>query len=376
MRVLRGNDPRLDTLSAIVARAAIDPDAWQDVIAGLGQIFPGVRIQFWGASSLVDEAPISLTHGYEHSFVQEFLDHYRFINPWWDASLRQVAGRTYHKWELVDETEVERTEFYNDWTRPQDDTIAGGGQYILRDRERTYWLGGAVPRRHRDRMEQDFLRVISALAPAMRHALQVNREVLGLRAELTATRLGLDTNGAAVLLLDADRRVMNTNRAAALLDAGHHVMLSPRGQVTAESLAARAGLERMGATRRPGIERIMSFSRGEIRMMHLIRLTADQAEGLKVLPTALSQVPAKILVIAPSQAMSEQSSPLTTEHGLTPAEVEVVMLLASGLTPQEIAEQRRASVHTVRNQIKSALGKTGLRRQSELAVLGVSQRRL
>jgi len=376
MRLLRGNDPRLDTLSGIISRAAIAPEAWQDVISALGQVFPGVRLQFWGSNLLSEEIPVSLTYGYEPEFLQSFIDHFRFINPWWLPSTRQTPGRTYRKSELLADEDVQTTEFYNDWTRPQDDTIGGGGQFLMRDRDRTYWLGGAVPRRYRETMEQDFLQVVSALAPSIRHALQVNREIQGLRTELAASRVGLDTNGAAVLLLDQERRVIHCNReAAALLEIGHHVSLSARGQVTAESLAARLSLDRLSASRRPGIERIMSFARGEIRVMHLVRLTTEQAEGLNVLPTSLSQAPVKILVIAPSRAMPEQSSPLTTEHGLTPAEVEVVMQLASGLSPKEIAEMRQASVHTVRNQIKSALGKTGLRRQSELAVLGVIQRR-
>jgi DNA-binding CsgD family transcriptional regulator len=52
----------------------------------------------------------------------------------------------------------------------------------------------------------------------------------------------------------------------------------------------------------------------------------------------------------------------------------VALALAEGLTPAEIAEARGASLHTVRNQIKAALAKSGARRQSDLVALVVRAR--
>ena len=42
---------------------------------------------------------------------------------------------------------------------------------------------------------------------------------------------------------------------------------------------------------------------------------------------------------------------------------------ADGKTLAEISETRRTSIHTVRNQLKSLLLKTGTRRQSEVVAL-------
>lgn len=375
MQILRGKDPRVDRLAGVIARAALDPAAWQDVLAALGAAFPGVKTLFWGAEAQPSEPPIALTHGYEPAFLESFVTHFRHINPWWPAIMRQESGLIRRKADMVDEDVVVRTEFYNDWTLPQEDIIGGGGMFLKRDAAQCWWIGGAVPRSRRDAAEADFLRLLSALAPALRHALQVNREILGLRTELAATRAGLDTTAAAVMLLDRDRRVIFANDpASALLSAGHHVALTPRGAVTAEALAARAGLDRMAGLQRPGMERILSFARSEIRVMHLLRLPAEQAASLSALPEGLSAPPAMILVVSTTDPVSAQDSPLVAEHGLTPAEAEVVLQLAFGRSPREIADLRQASVHTVRNQIKAALAKTGLRRQSELAVLAARAR--
>jgi DNA-binding CsgD family transcriptional regulator len=57
---------------------------------------------------------------------------------------------------------------------------------------------------------------------------------------------------------------------------------------------------------------------------------------------------------------------LVATFNLTPAEAEVTLKLAAGLTPSEIAVQRGASVHTIRTHLKRARLKTGTRTQAAL----------
>jgi DNA-binding NarL/FixJ family response regulator len=52
---------------------------------------------------------------------------------------------------------------------------------------------------------------------------------------------------------------------------------------------------------------------------------------------------------------------------LTAAELEMVRLVAAGLTDREIAEQLYVSRHTVQNRLTRIREKTGMRRRSELA---------
>ena len=59
---------------------------------------------------------------------------------------------------------------------------------------------------------------------------------------------------------------------------------------------------------------------------------------------------------------------LSIPPGLSQAEAEVVRHLLDGRSPREIARQRGASVHTVRNQIRSVHKKLGVSNISELAL--------
>ena len=51
--------------------------------------------------------------------------------------------------------------------------------------------------------------------------------------------------------------------------------------------------------------------------------------------------------------------------GLTPSESEISLELLAGKNLREISGLRGVSIHTVRNQVKSAMTKAGAKRQAE-----------
>jgi DNA-binding CsgD family transcriptional regulator len=83
---------------------------------------------------------------------------------------------------------------------------------------------------------------------------------------------------------------------------------------------------------------------------------------------------ALLVTFTPQQAVVGPVLTAMQQFGLTLAEAEVALALSLGLTPQEIADQRVASIHTVRNQIKAILAKTHSRRQADIARLVVRLR--
>lgn len=65
-------------------------------------------------------------------------------------------------------------------------------------------------------------------------------------------------------------------------------------------------------------------------------------------------------------AGDERLAQAGSAYRLTGAETEVLRLLVEGFSAKQIAFQRRASIHTVRAQLASILGKAGVRSQREL----------
>jgi len=56
-------------------------------------------------------------------------------------------------------------------------------------------------------------------------------------------------------------------------------------------------------------------------------------------------------------------------YDLTPAEAEILRLLAEGRSLEEVAQQRGITMNTVRSQLKQVFAKTDTRRQGELVRL-------
>lgn len=57
------------------------------------------------------------------------------------------------------------------------------------------------------------------------------------------------------------------------------------------------------------------------------------------------------------------------QFGLTPAELEILRLLADYLTDAEIADRRVVSVHTVKAQVRSVLKKLKVRSRRKAAAV-------
>lgn len=77
-----------------------------------------------------------------------------------------------------------------------------------------------------------------------------------------------------------------------------------------------------------------------------------------------------ILVLTKASTAPTQATPLLQAlFDLSPAEAAVAARIAAGQTAEQIARADGKSVDTVRNQLKSVLGKTGCRRQVDLARL-------
>ena len=78
---------------------------------------------------------------------------------------------------------------------------------------------------------------------------------------------------------------------------------------------------------------------------------------------------AAIFISDPDLKESASQQILGELFGLTPAEANLAILLARGLSLAEVSETQHVSQHTARAQLKSVFAKTGVSRQAELVRL-------
>lgn len=78
---------------------------------------------------------------------------------------------------------------------------------------------------------------------------------------------------------------------------------------------------------------------------------------------------AAIVILSELKGKSANASLVQSLFDLTPAEIAVARSIAAGLSTSQIASATGKSITTIRNQVQSALSKTGSSRQLELALL-------
>lgn len=176
-------------------------------------------------------------------------------------------------------------------------------------------------------------------------------------------RQTLDTVADAVFHLDSDKRVVWMNNAAATLSksvARFRVSLGQRLQTGDSALDGRVSEICRG--REPRNLPLVIDARndaGTLFVGHVRGVDGGVSDELTV----------AAMLIVHAAARGGDWSDLVAHFGLTAAEVQLTQDLVTGMTLDEAAIRRGTSIHTVRNQLRSVLSKTGTNRQSELVGL-------
>src|SRR5262249_17896398 len=98
----------------------------------------------------------------------------------------------------------------------------------------------------------------------------------------------------------------------------------------------------------------------------LVRVTLGPVDGTEPAERDL------LMLLPPPAASAPASVALQRLFGLTGTEARVLELLLRDRCPREIAGDLGVSITTIRSHIRALFGKTGTRRQSELATLAWS----
>lgn len=359
----------LSRLTPLVLAAALDPCRWEDFLSELGSVAGGVRTHLFGHDFDSGAALGTTGAGYDPSAMETYDAYYFDKNAWAEGFLNADVGVPVCSEWMCRRERLESTEFYNDWIRPQEDIVGGGGVLLFKEERRMIALGGNIRRKDVERLEGPWMDLIADLIPFIRHAFEVNRALAGKEVERAGAAVARNAH-APVFLVAPDRRLIHANaQGEALLAAGECAGVDLLGRFdlvdrTASRLLAEAIARLTGAYPAAPV----AFP-ADIRAETVCRVAQLHASGLD-LPlggTVLGMPEPGVLVTLSSAATQDTViAGLCRIHCLTRAEAQVATLLADGLTPAEIAAQRRVSVHTVRNQVKAALFKSGLRRQADL----------
>lgn len=371
-------------LIAALHRAALEPAAWRDVLLALERALSGARISVTGMDRGAGSVFTTVTGGFDPAFGQQYRDHYHALNPF-AAALARVdrPGTRISAMDLPDQ-DLWRTEFYNDWMRPQDDLASGVGLISGAHGLRSLFLAVNLPRRARATLERPALTLLHALEPHVTHAFRVGETV----AELAARPAGrMQPDGpqvGGVLITDASRMLIWADPGA-MRWHGILFRLDRAGRLVFPQPAAQRWAQNLTPSALPG-----GAAPPDCRIT-----VGDQIWRLRALPQLCDRVlsplfpggflhgacPDRQLAFVLSRQQADKAAPeldadmarmrLIERYRLSPAEAEVALLIAQGRATAQIAQARQVSVHTVRNQVRAVLDKMQARHRGDITRLAL-----
>ncbi|NDR58190.1 hypothetical protein [Aliiruegeria sabulilitoris] len=296
----------------IAQAAALDQRQWDWFLKALCEI-SGIP----GAHLFVHDYRSNIALGYkEHGYAPEFMDsfdsHYSALNAWAPAYFSATVGDVVTSRSAISDAEMEKTEIYNDWIRPQEDIIGGAFSVLARDRTHVTLIGGNIRRKDRDALEGRFQNLLQRLTPTLRHSVQVCQMLGRFAVENAVLREGMEPEDTAIFALNRSGQVQFTNRfGEKLLDDGDVVQQDPRARLRFVEPAPRAAFGRMlqdlfGADNGIGLP---FFAKIQCRTPYLCRTVPIHASHIPWLTTGGADISGYVLLL-----MRRVVPPITGQH--------------------------------------------------------------
>ncbi len=364
--------------------AALDPSVWGAFLEELSEALGGAAIQLSlrirsvevsrTDEPLSDPGPVFRIHlddRYHPTFLRLSIADF----PWASIDRRGVAHGFVCASEMVDQDlHFERSDFYREYMKPQGLALESPLCHVMASAEARPLAGVVIYRREgcRPFAPADF-ELLDLLAPHLGRAYRIHCRLGDARHEQHALREVMDRLPSGVILLDKDSRAVLTNRSAdqilALadgirLDSGRPRLDDPQQDRTFQQLLEEA--VRTRALRGQSFGKTMSVVRPSGR-----RSFASMVGALLAPPpgTSLREAVAILFVADPEGSQISTTEVLERLYDLTPAEAELLRLLAEGNSLERVAERRGVTMNTARSQLKQVFAKTDTRRQGELVRL-------
>lgn len=383
MTTTRTHEQRALPLAEAIYRAAMDDDAWPDFVqalsddlggAGVGMplVFPGwdLEPQYYEAGGLG-----------EGDYGAVFEKHFRRGLPWGDVSDSLYRGGFGRASQNFPDRMLEDTDWYREFMQPLGLAPEGPVAHVIEVGAGRPVSGIAIMRRVGGRsIDDDDVATCNLLVPHLSNAMRIRSQRQRSEHQRGARTEILDRIPTGILLVDRELRCIITNRTGQrILDEADGLSLEDGRLRVAqrrdrEQLAKLVGWATRIAEPAPmqgvflGISRPSGRRAYAVAVARLFGATPDTAVGDRA---------AVVFLTDPAAGQVSIRESFQKLYGLSPAESELVSLLAEGEPLEAISRIRGVRLSTTRTQLKRVFAKTQTRRQGEivrLALTGVASR--
>jgi DNA-binding CsgD family transcriptional regulator/PAS domain-containing protein len=361
-------DLSLENLSELISDiydCAIHPEGWDQTLTKINASLDGA----YTAISMADKEYLRPTLVAHSPWSRDELErlHREFASTDVVGARESAFGdvdTAVSTLKLISEAEFQESRFYKEWAGPQG--LRDGCILKFVDTADRFGQLVTTTRSDRDIISADERRFTALLSPHLRRAALIGDLLDNKRVETQLYRSALDRLTVAVLLVDADSRIMYANaKADALLAAQTHVisragMLATVNAATVEPLAdaiRRTTSQDLGSR---GIGIPVGLGRTSPAVAYVLPL------GTGVARSAFQPAAAAVFVSTSVGAVPAPEAVMATLYDLTPSEARVLLKIGEGQTVTAVALELAVSENTVKTHLARVFQKVGVNRQPDL----------
>jgi DNA-binding CsgD family transcriptional regulator/PAS domain-containing protein len=352
----------MNDLIQYVYASVEDHTKWTDMLFLLGDILHARSVHFLYFDAADAAANVQYVSGLDESDLRAYHSHYANLDVWVTRAPLTQAGAAGLSHAQCDNTELVRTEFYNDYMRPRG-LHYGMGANILADSGGMSILSMFRPE-SRGPCNETELCIFRILIPHLQQALRLQSRIAGITKESNWMRSALNSLREALVLTDRTGKVLMMNDSAERL-LGENDGLSIRRGVLSASVSETTHLHQAIAHAAACAAGNNAFS-GSTTMIS--RRSLRRGYSVTVIPVRPSEGTVAVFIKDPERSSRDLPAHVRM-YGLSPAETRLCELIIQGGSLPEAAARLGLSYHTVRTQMKSIFNKTGVSRRSELVRL-------
>ncbi|WP_042778781.1 helix-turn-helix transcriptional regulator [Sinorhizobium fredii] len=360
------------TVSEKVDAAALGAIGWDEVTRALTECFPRSVCALLNFNTAENRLNFEATDNIEPAFVKAYAEHFAPLNPWTPIWRSVPSGTVLVAEESCPTRMFTKTEFYNDWMRPQKNNEGAVGVKIDGGRDLIH-LSLHYPLAVAGTYDFATAEILRRIRGSLLRSINVGR-LLQVQTEAAVARSALVERGScAAFVVDGDRRVRLANEQAEKLFSSGSVVKQRFGIASLSDPYAdkclREGVWALSRRLPVLLSRLHICVDGQNWQVSLASLPAVVSGG----PTSLVLADSLVLILVKNLATRSRDaaewSALGAKYGLTPSEIVFCQRLASGASLAEVAQALGISKETARNRVKSIFHKTGTHRQGELVAM-------
>lgn len=361
-----------ERLLSLIYGTQTDPSAWQDFCDELNFALE-VPIMMFGHNLTTDESIGLLGGGLDPIELETYHEHFAAKNPWMQMNVVMPTGTVGVSDQALERRDLFKTEFYNDWLRKQEDIVAGPFMMCHRTADTFVGLAAACLQRNVEATLPRAHSLLQDIAPHLKRAISFSTL---LKPTHNPSFQFAHASKHAVILLTKRGKVGVVNKAAEKLLSRFSILSITRSNtiVSADDTVSTFIASLLEAAETNNLlslpDSLYLTERGHYKFLLHAHMFPEQSQH--TFPSVAWSDPVVAALVITSGCASEAPDnfqKIAASLGATPAEQKLADALVRGLSLSEFADTRKLSRHTVRNQMRALLHKSGSRDQTDFVRL-------